>query len=49
MQAPGFEPGLRAWKALVLPGYTTPAQIVNNEGLYKFGAIRGQNLNMGRK
>ncbi len=26
VQAPGFEPGLRAWKALVLPDYTTPAQ-----------------------
>ncbi len=25
MQVPGFEPGLKAWKAFVLPGYTTPA------------------------
>ncbi len=25
MQVPGFGPGSKAWKASVLPGYTTPA------------------------
>ena len=36
MQASGFEPGLRAWKARVLPDYTTPAQVDNNKTVYKF-------------
>ena len=29
MQVPGFGPGSKAWKASVLPGYTTPALVSN--------------------
>ena len=25
VRVPGFEPGLQAWQARVIPGYTTPA------------------------
>lgn len=41
MQVPGFEPGLKAWKAFVLPGYTTPAYLGGCiENLYiKFSSV----------
>ena len=32
MQVPGFEPGLLAWKAKVLPGWTTPAVLMCSPG-----------------
>ena len=35
MRVPGFGPEARAWQARVLPGYTTPAQVVYNSDVKK--------------
>ena len=40
VRVPGFEPGLQAWQARVIPGYTTPAcfgpELRVNKALIRF-------------